>query len=177
MYAIRSYYDSELQFVDALITHGPHKGEEVNVEYQLTYGFSNKFKATPLKKGDEIFLYLEENESGDIEKAYVAEVARDKYMLYLVIFFILLLLVIGRSKGLKAVVSLLLTLIAVIKILLPAILNGLNPVLISVLLCIAIISITLLMISGFNKKTLSAAIGTTGRITSYNVCYTKLLRE
>jgi uncharacterized membrane protein len=55
-----------------------------------------------------------------------------------------------------------LTFFAVLKILLPALLKGYHPILISVLICIAITVVTLTIISGFNKKTLSAIAGTSG---------------
>ena len=78
----------------------------------LNYGFSDKYEYTRLSKGDEVLLYLQENEQGVIEIAYVAEIVRDKYLLYLVIGFMLALLAVGRLKGLKAIISLILTVLA-----------------------------------------------------------------
>lgn len=150
--------------LEVLILNGAHTGKTVQAQYMLNYGFSDKYEYTRLSKGDEVLLYLQENEQGVIEIAYVAEIVRDKYLLYLVIGFMLALLAVGRLKGLKAIISLILTALAVIYILIPAILNGWDPVKISVLMCILIIAVTLLIISGFNKKTLSAIIGTAGGV-------------
>lgn len=44
------------------------------------------------------------------------------------------------------------------------VLKGYNPLLISVGICAGIITMTLVIISGVNKKTLSAIIGTTGGV-------------
>jgi uncharacterized membrane protein len=156
--------ESNTQVLEMVITKGPLKGEKVVAQYELNYNFSNKYNSIPLKVGDEALLYLEKNDAGQIEMAYVAEIVRDKYLLYLVIGFIVLLLLIGRGKGLKAIISLVLTVFAVLKILLPAILRGWDPVIVSVLICIAVICVSMLIISGFNRKTYSAVIGTVGGV-------------
>jgi len=156
--------ESNTQVLEMVITKGPLKGEKVVAEYELNYNFSNKYNSIPLKVGDEALLYLEKNDLGEIEKAYVAEIVRDKYLLYLVIVFIALLLLVGRGKGLKAILSLVITVLAVLKILLPAILRGWDPVIVSVLICIGVICISMLIISGFNRKTFSAIIGTVGGV-------------
>lgn len=155
-------FESNIQIVEVLILKGPHQGEKVQAEYELNYAFSEKYKSTQLNQGDEVLLYVEENENGSVENAYVTEIARDKYLLYLVIGFFVILILVGRMKGLKAIISLILTVIAVLKILLPAILKGWDPVMVSVGICIAVICVTMLIISGFNKKTFSAVVGTTG---------------
>ena len=157
-------FNTSIQMLEVLILNGAHTGKTVQAQYMLNYGFSDKYEYTRLSKGDEVLLYLQENEQGVIEIAYVAEIVRDKYLLYLVIGFMLALLAVGRLKGLKAIISLILTALAVIYILIPAILNGWDPVKISVLMCILIIAVTLLIISGFNKKPLSAIIGTAGGV-------------
>ncbi len=152
------------QIVEVKIVKGPHKGETVRSDYSLSYNFNSEYKMSQLKEGDEVLLYIEENDDGTIATAYVAEFARDRYLLYLVIAFAVALVVIGRAKGLKAVISLILTAIAVVKILIPAILAGKNPVITSVIVCASIIGFTMLIISGPNKKTLSAIIGTVGGV-------------
>ncbi|MFZ5351873.1 MAG: YibE/F family protein [Bacillota bacterium] len=158
------YINAPTQIVEVLITKGFHQGETVQAEYALSYNFNDKYKLSQLRAGDEVLLYLEENEDGTIAAAYVAEIARDKYLLYLVIAFVIALVVIGKGKGIKAVVSLVLTAVAVIKILLPAILDGWNPLVVSVAVCAGVIGATMLIISGPNKKTLSAIIGTIGGV-------------
>ena len=121
-------FNTSIQMLEVLILNGAHTGKTVQAQYMLNYGFSDKYEYTRLSKGDEVLLYLQENEQGVIEIAYVAEIVRDKYLLYLVIGFMLALLAVGRLKGLKAIISLILTALAVIYILIPAILNGWDPV-------------------------------------------------
>lgn len=155
---------SNIQVVEALVVKGRHRGEKVIADCDMYFGAGDKYNSMKLEPGDEVFLFFEENEDGTVEKAYVAEIARDKYLLYLIIGFLVMLLLIGRLKGLKAIISLLLTVIGIWKVLLPAILNGWDPVLVSVGLCIIVICFTMLIISGFNKKTFAAVIGTVGGV-------------
>ncbi|MFZ7134363.1 MAG: YibE/F family protein, partial [Eubacteriales bacterium] len=56
------------------------------------------------------------------------------------------------------------TILAIFKILIPFILKGWDPVILSVGICILIITISLIIISGFTKKTTSAIIGTVGGV-------------
>ncbi|MCG8481857.1 MAG: YibE/F family protein [Clostridia bacterium] len=157
-------FEFHVQIVKTHIIKGPHKGETLLAEYELNYGLDDQYKFIQLDEGDEVLLYLEEDENGEVIHAAVAEIARDKYLFYLVIGFFAMLLLVGRMKGLKAILSLLLTAIGVVKILLPAILKGMDPVFISVGVCVIVICSTMLIISGFNKKSLSAMIGTSGGV-------------
>ena len=70
--------------------------------------FNDAYNIT-ISKGQEVFVYINEGMDGTIESAYVAEIVRDKYILYLLIAFILSMLVVGRMKGFKALISLAIT--------------------------------------------------------------------
>lgn len=123
---------------------------------------------------DEVLLYLEMDESGtNIINAYINGYKRDQYMVWLIFLFILLVLIIGRVKGLKALISLALTILFVVKVFLPGILKGQSPILLSVLIAAAITTVTLFIISGLSKKTLSAILGTlTGVFIAGIIAYT-----
>jgi len=115
-------------------------------------------------EGYEVLLYLEEDEGGALASAFIMEIARDKYLVYLVIAFVLVLVIVGGLKGFKTVITLTITGIAVVKILLPLLLKGYSPILLSIGVCALISLITLLIVSGFNKKTWAAIAGTTGGV-------------
>ncbi|HBQ64923.1 MAG TPA: YibE/F family protein [Clostridiales bacterium] len=152
------------QLLEVQILTGTHKGKILEASYELNVNLNDKYKTVEIGEGDVVLLYLAEKADGTIEKAYVAEIARDKYLLMLVLLFFILLALIGKQKGLKAILSLSLTVLAVFKIILPAILKGSDPVSVSVKVCIAVIGVTLLIISGWNRKTLAAVIGTSGGV-------------
>lgn len=157
------YMSSLQQIVLVEITQGPYKGEKVVAGFNRSLLIKD-YKERPLKVGSKVLIHLDTDIYGRIETAYISSIQRDGYLIFLVAFFIVIMLVIGRLKGLQAIVSLVITVLAVLYILTPSILAGYDPILISVLMCIGIIVLSLLIISGFSKKTLAAAIGTAGGV-------------
>jgi uncharacterized membrane protein len=145
-----------------ITTDGPYKGKLIEAEYALSMSFSEKQKDALLKPGNEVLMVLELDDTGGISQAYIYSVVRDKHLLLLLIIFSVIILSVGRLKGLKALISLILTVLGIVYILLPLILKGFDPVFVSTWICIAIAGITLLLVSGYNKKTLAAIIGTSG---------------
>ena len=81
----------------------------------------------------------------------------------MIIFTCVLLLVIiaiGRGKGVKAILGLAYTLYLVIFLLLPTVFSGYSPVLMSII-CVALSTIvTLMLLNGASKKTYSAIVAT-----------------
>lgn len=148
------------QLVEVLVLEGTYKDQRFEAEYALNFGMNEKYKASQLDLNDEVLLSFQLTDAGAIEKVYVAEFARDKSLGLLIVIFVILLVIVGGARGLKALVSLGLTIFAVIKILLPAILSGWDPVLVSVAICIGVIVIAILLLNGFSRKTMSAVFGT-----------------
>ncbi len=152
-----------------ITTDGPYKGKLIEAEYALSMSFSEKQKDALLKPGNEVLMVLELDDTGGISQAYIYSVVRDKHLLLLLIIFSVIILSVGRLKGLKALISLTLTVSAIIYILIPLILKGFDPVFVSIWICVAIAGITLLLVGGYNKKTLAAIIGTSGGLVSAGV--------
>ena len=149
--------ESRLQIFKVRITNGPFKGEVIEAQNFLE---DNSIYNIDVSIGNQIFILPEFDSAGNIINAYITETIKDKYLIIITALFIIVLIIIGKFKGLKAAITLALTTLAIIKILLPLILKGYNPIFISSGLAIAITIITLLIISGINRKTLSTIIGT-----------------
>ncbi len=113
-----------------------------------------------VKEGDKVVLYLVQDENNQLVEGYVTERAREDVLLVLLLFFVGLLVLIGGLKGFRALIALALTMFAILKILLPAILKGYSPILMSILISIGVILISIPLIAGWNKKAVSAIIGT-----------------
>jgi uncharacterized membrane protein len=75
------------------------------------------------------------------------------------IVFALCVLFFGGKKGFNTLLSLGLTCGAIFAVFIPAILSGFNIYVMSILVCAYTISMTLLIVIGYNKKALTAAIG------------------
>jgi len=154
-------FSRTIQIVKTKITSGNHKGKILQVQNIIDERMAYNLK---VNKGDKIVLYLEEDPEGNIVNAYVDELARDNYLLYLLLIFILSLSIIGGLKGIKAIITLGLTIIAVLKVFFPLVLAGYNPIGVSVLICIFVIATTIFIVGGFNKKSLAAIAGTTAGV-------------
>jgi uncharacterized membrane protein len=71
-------------------------------------------------------------------------------------------LLFGGKKGFNTILSLALTCAAVFAVFIPAILSGQNVYVMSLLVCVYTIVMTLLLVVGFNKKSLTSAMGCLG---------------
>lgn len=149
--------ESRQQVFKVRITNGPFKGEIIETNNLLE---TNSIYNIEVNEGDQIFVLPEFDSEGNIINSYITETVKDKYLIIITVLFTIILIIIGKFKGVKAAIALAITAVAIVKILLPLILKGYNPILISGALAIAITIITLLIISGINRKTLSTIIGT-----------------
>ncbi len=112
-----------------------------------------------VQPGDKIIVYKNQNMNAEDIDYMFAEYHRVDFIIFLWILFCVILLVLGRKNGVNTLVSLVLTVVSVFYIFIPAVLNGGNVYLWSISTCIYIIIMTLLIISGFSKKSLAAMIG------------------
>lgn len=122
-------------------------------EIDKSYAFSPR----QVEQGDKILIdsYVQNGE----QMFYFGDFIRITPLLWLLVIFCVLVIVFSKMQGLKTVVSLGFTCLSVFCVLIPAILNGHNIYLWSILVCVFITVMTLAIISGFNVKALCAGIG------------------
>ena len=116
-----------------------------------------------INPGDEVIVYIA-SEGSSIKSAYISDYARDKKLLYLTVGFVCLLTLLGGKKGVKSIFSLAIIGAVIYLILLPLILQGYNPIIVTVLISAAVTAVTLITLGGISAKTFSAIIGTTGGV-------------
>ncbi|NCN99733.1 YibE/F family protein [Candidatus Falkowbacteria bacterium] len=130
------------------------------------------------KVGDEVYVDGYTNQSGQ-DIFYVVDFVRSGYLYILFIIFVLLVLIIGRFKGLKALLSLFLSFVVIVKFVLPQILNGQDPFLISLLGGLFILGIIIYLTEGFQRKShiaiLSVLISLSATLV-LSVIFTKLTK-
>jgi len=151
-------YDT-MQTVTFEVLEGEYKGKIFEAHNELL----NQIFDLPLKKGDKVMLSLKVFEDGSIE-GFATDYMRNHIMVLLIVLFAAGVLLIGKMKGLRAIVSLGITIGSIFFILIPTTINGYNPIVTAVLLAIIVTAITIVMISGFNKKSTSAIVGTIGGV-------------
>ena len=94
------------------------------------------------------------------EEFYIADYVRDRFLIILAGIFLILLILVGRLKGLRTALALGLTLALVLFLFLPLIETGHSPILVSILVSILATLVTLYLVAGFGIKATSAILGT-----------------
>lgn len=145
------------QLVTARVLSGVYKGQEVSFFHVVP---DQPGMAVIVKPGDEVILSVE-IEGNKITNAFISDHARDKKMYLLAGFFALLMVVIGGIKGAKSVLSLVLTGVGIFYVLLPLMFKGHSPLFMTVLVAAVMTTVTMVLVHGFNRKTLAGVIGTT----------------
>jgi len=144
------------QQLKAVLMNGIHKGKKIHLNNTVTFSQAYNFK---FKINDEVFVSLNLDENNEIISSSITQIKRDKYILYVFIVFVALILLIGKGKGLRSlgsVISNLFIFFGIIKLLF----FGYNLILISSIASLLFVSISIAFVSGLNKKSLSAILGT-----------------
>jgi len=144
-----------VQKIKLEIISGEHKGEKQNIENSL----SGNPLDLELEAGDKVIIYIEKFG----ENPYTVQI-QDHYrlpvLIICVLLFLILLALIGKASGLKAIASLIISALLIFKVFIPLSLKGISPILLVLLVSVIITLVTLLIISGFKKKTYAAILGT-----------------
>jgi len=113
--------------------------------------------------GMEIVLAVKERE-GKSPSIGVDTYARDKVLYILIFLFVFVLIVVGRMKGLMALISLIITGLLIAFFMLPLMFKGHSPILLAIITASIVIFLSLMLIGGINKKSLAAIIGTSAGV-------------
>lgn len=149
------------QKVQIKVLTGQFKGTVQTLDNMLT---GNPAYDISLNKGDKVVLHLEakntEVNSVDDVDFFIADIKRDYSLEAFAALFMVLLVVIGRKKGVFSLVSIIATISLMFFVLVPLILHGVNPVVSAVVVGILSTIITIYLVGGFNSKSSAAIIGT-----------------
>ena len=149
------------QTVLVKVLNGENKGKIIQVENQLS---SNPAYDINIKSGDRVMLDIEKQ--GGSSYINISDRERIPALLIITGIFMTLLLGIGGMKGLKSLMSLIITTALVIFILVPSILNRFPIIPVTVAVAFVSTICTMFLIGGFNLKSVAACIGTIGGVVS-----------
>lgn len=141
------------QMLKVQLTSGEYKGEIVNA----TSAEGNLFGAV-CKKGDSVVVHM--SVSGDSKNVSVYSKDRIVAVAAFVGVFLLLICIIGGKNGVKSVIGLVFTFVAIFMIYIPLIYRGFSPFWAAVIITIITTIVTMYLISGIAVKTLCAILGT-----------------
>ena len=146
----------------AKLISGPNRGKTVLVTQTIDSLYAKQHDE--VKQGNKIITYYESANEERAEQYSFAEYYRSDALIIFAILFLVIILILGRSKGFLTILSLIITILSIFCVFIPAIINGRNIYLTTIIVSVFIILMTLLLINGWNKKTLCAVLGNIGGI-------------
>lgn len=150
------------QRVIATIDEGEQMGEQIEVENNIS-----RLHNVYLQEGDSFILLIRDRASSTLYWPFNHDRASAVYWMLGIIVALIILL--AGFQGFNSVVSLYFTGALLIGVLIPAIFAGLNPVLVTLALMSLKIIVNFLLIAGWNKKSLSAMLGTLAGVVAAGV--------
>lgn len=157
-----------VQEVKIEILEGAYENEEFTTNYNLSYDIDGKILGYELEVGDKVIVQIVEDENGNVAVT-VQELSRNGYIILMMGLFLVSIVLVGGKQGIKAIIGLIVTILAVYFILIKGIYAGHNAILTTLLTTMLIIGFTFIIIGGFSKKILAAALGTLGGIISSGI--------
>ncbi len=140
---------SEVQTLRVKIISGSESGKEITVENDYLH----------LTKGQKFYLIHAENSLDGRDIYSVSEPYRLPALGTFAGLFVLLVVVFGGKQGVRGLISLVGSFLFIFYILLPGVLHGYSPVLVSIAVSSVIIVLGSYVTHGFNKTTSSAVLG------------------
>lgn len=157
-------YDSEKEHhvLEVEILGGIYKGK--HLIFRNIVNHSMPLLSIPAEPGDLILCRV----GGDTEIIsignLVQEYARDKYLIWFVGGMFLLIILVGRSEGIRTVCAMLISGAVIYFFMLPLISDGMNAIVVVTLTSGVVAFVSLVFVIGPSRKTYSAVLGTMGGI-------------
>lgn len=107
--------------------------------------------------GDTVLVSAVQNDIGSTD-FYVLDFIRTKYLYLLTFIFALVIILIGKMKGVKSLISLVVSFFVIIGFIVPRIVAGNSPLLIGILGALAILAAIIYLTEGWNRKSHIALI-------------------
>jgi len=145
------YQDLRLEILD-----GPNKGKII----VLTHGSLVTLDDGLIVKKDDKVVLLEFSRPDGSTEYIITDKYRLDTLLYISIMFILTVLFIARWKGIGSLIGLGISFVVIIYFIIPQILKGSDPLLVSIIGASGIMISTLYLAHGFTKKTSIALVST-----------------
>ncbi|AYD40336.1 YibE/F family protein [Clostridium fermenticellae] len=143
------------QKIEAVIMNGKYKNQKIKLENVTSYSEVNDLN---LKVNDEIFVSVYKNKEGQIS-AKLLDFKRDKYILRIAMVFVVFMLIVGGYKGLRSLVSVTIN-VFILVILVELFSHGANLTLLSIIASVLFILLSILIVCGVSRKTLSSIVST-----------------
>lgn len=149
-------YNRTIQLVRVELLDQDKKGQIIEIENYIDEIMAY---TVSIEKGDAVYVFFEYDEEGNELRAHINDFRRDSSIYWLLILFVILMILIGGTKGIKSLITLIFTAVGVYYMLI-GILNGGNPFFLSIIISLIVTLVTMFVVAGFNVKAISAIAGT-----------------
>ncbi|MDX1436292.1 MAG: YibE/F family protein [Anaerolineales bacterium] len=149
-------------------------------QFEITYGLN---QITPsgfdFRTGDEVLITVGQN-ADRVLSAFFTDFIRIRPLLWLFATFVIFIVLISGWKGVRALLGMAFSLLVIFTYIIPNILQGDDPVLVSILGAFVLLSVTLYIVYGWTLKSHAAVVGTlialviTGLLAGFFVNLTRL---
>ena len=154
-----------VQVLSARILEGDFKNQEVSIDNYLSSTHNVR-----LYSGQNFIACIDHPDQAD-SLITVYNYDRIPYIYAFIGVLIALVILIGRSKGARTVISLAFTFYAIVSLLLPMIFHGYSPATSTIFVIVLTIGYTLFMLNGNSLKTWVATFATTIGVILSGVCF------
>lgn len=149
-------YSNFSQQVSVQLDNGGEKGKKVLVEYGGVFNVTSQQKLGP---GDKVVV-IKSTDIANKSTYFIMDRYRLPAVTYIIVGFFLLVFLVGGKKGFGAILGLGISIVVILKFIVPQILAGHDPLLVSIAGALMIMVLTIFLAHGFSKKT-AVALGAT----------------
>jgi uncharacterized membrane protein len=137
------------QILTVKVLEGEYKGVPFQVDYGKREAYPVSFHFVP---GDKVYVSISQGPNNMVNVYYV-DYVRTQPLLILFSLFVLAILAMGRWKGLGALVALAISMLMIVRYVIPHILSGEDPIKVSLIGSAILLGLTLYLTYGWNLKT------------------------
>lgn len=138
------------------VLSGEHKGLEMDAVNMLSGSLKDD---KVFQTGDTAWVLVERDADNNPIFINMIDYYRLDKEVILIALFVLALVAFSGLRGIRMVLSFAFAFLAIWKLLIPSVLNGLNPLLMCAITLVLLTLVTLPMVSGLNRRSLAAILG------------------
>lgn len=113
---------------------------------ELDVASANKYKV-----GDKVMVSEVKTLDGSTDY-YIMDLVRTGYLFWLTLIFCIVIIIIGKKKGFKSLISLVVSFFIILKFIVPKIMDGASPLTVGILGALIILAIIIYLTEGWNRK-------------------------
>lgn len=165
------------QVFDVEIIEGEFRGSVLTVDYGLRQILGSSEK---IRQGDLLLVTVGQRPDTGELRAFFTDFVRSRPIFYLFLLFVLFSVLISGWKGIRSLLGIGFSLLIIVFYILPQIINGKDPVWVSITGAFVFLAVSQFIVYGWNLKTHSAVIGIfislilTGILSGFFVDFTRL---